>query len=107
MIVSALPPPRGKCQSDPALVAEAIGKHAPRAERVVFETDPLSASIYHALMARRVPTICIDTRHAKAALDIVPNKTDPNDADGLAHLAEVGFYRKARVKADDSMLTRT
>ncbi|MBB3660675.1 hypothetical protein FHX15_005946 [Rhizobium sp. BK650] len=26
------------------------------------------------------------------------NKTDANDADGLAHLAEVGFFREARVK---------
>ncbi len=30
-----------------------------------------------------------------------------NDADGLAHLAEVGFFREVRVKGFDSMLTRT
>ncbi len=35
------------------------------------------------------------------------NKTDVNDADGLKHLAEVGFYREIRVKGFDSMLTRT
>lgn len=35
------------------------------------------------------------------------NKTDANDADGLAHLAEVGFFREVRVKVFDSMLTRT
>lgn len=35
------------------------------------------------------------------------NKTDANDADGLAHLAEVGFYREVRVKGFDSMLMRT
>ena len=35
------------------------------------------------------------------------NKTDANDADGLAHLAEVGFYREVRVKGFDSMLIRT
>lgn len=35
------------------------------------------------------------------------NKTDANDADGLAHLAEVGFYREVRVKGFDSMLNRT
>jgi transposase len=27
---------------------------------------------------------------------MAPNKTDANDADGLAHLAEVGFYREVR-----------
>lgn len=35
------------------------------------------------------------------------NKTDANDADGLAHLTQVGFYREVRVKGFDSMLTRT
>ena len=38
---------------------------------------------------------------------MAPNKTDANDADGLAHLAEVGFYREVRVKGYDSMLVRT
>ena len=33
---------RGKCPSDPSLVAEVLCKHAPTAERVVFETGPLS-----------------------------------------------------------------
>jgi len=35
------------------------------------------------------------------------NKTDANDADGLAELAEVGFFRAVRVKGFDSMLART
>ena len=35
------------------------------------------------------------------------NKTDANDADGLAQLAEVGFYQEGRVKHFDSMLSRT
>ncbi len=46
-------------------------------------------------------------RHAKAALDMAANKTDANDADGLAQLAEVGFFREVRVKGFDSMLTRS
>lgn len=33
---------RGKCPSDPKLIAEVIRKRAPNAERVVFETGPLS-----------------------------------------------------------------
>jgi transposase len=98
---------RGKCPSDPSLIAEVIRKQAPAAERVVFETGPLSVWFYHALRAEGHPAICIDARHAKAALDMAPNKTDANDADGLAHLAEVGFYREVRVKGYDSMLIRT
>jgi len=98
---------RGKCPSDPKLIAEVIRKHAPNVKRAVFETGPLSIWFYHALSQEGLPAICIDARHAKAALDMARNKTDANDADGLAHLAEVGFYREVRVKSFDSMLTRT
>lgn len=98
---------RGKCLSDPAAVATLLRKHASSPARVVFETGPLSVWFYHALCEEGLPAICIDARHAKAALDMAANKTDANDADGLAHLAEVGFYREVRVKGFDSMLTRT
>ena len=97
---------RGKCASDPKIIAALIRKRAPAVERIVFETGPLSVWFYHSLSAEDLPAICIDARHAKAALDMAPNKTDANDADGLAHLAEVGFYREVRVKGYDSMLTR-
>jgi transposase len=98
---------RGKCPSDPNLVAEVLRKRAPEADRVVFETGPLSVWFYHTLRAEGLPAICIDARQAKAALNMAPNKTDANDADGLSHLAGVGFYREIRVKGYESMLTRT
>lgn len=98
---------RGKCASDPQLLAAVIRERAPKAKRVVFETGPLSVWFYHELTAQGVPAICIDARHAKAALNMATNKTDANDADGLAHLAEVGFYKAVRVKDSNSMLTRT
>ena len=94
---------RGKCASDPRILAELIRKRAPSVKRVVFETGPLSIWFYHSLRTEGVPAICIDARHAKAALDMAANKTDANDADGLAQLAEVGFFREVRVKGFDSM----
>jgi transposase len=97
---------RGKCASDPTIIADLIRKRAPTVKRIVFETGPLSVWFYHALCAEGLPAVCIDARHAKAALDMAANKTDANDADGLAHLAEVGFFREVRVKGFDSMLTR-
>ncbi|ESZ12227.1 transposase IS110 [Mesorhizobium sp. L48C026A00] len=97
----------GQVRVRPATLAALIRKRAPDVRRVVFETGPLSVWFYHALTAEGLPVICIDARHAKAALDMAANKTDANDADGLAHLAEVGFYREVRVKGFDSMLIRT
>ena len=54
-----------------------------------------------------LPAVCIDARHAKAALDTAPNKTDANDADGLSLLAEAGFFREVRVKSWAAMQVRT
>jgi len=42
---------RGKCPSDPQLLAALIRKRAPAAKRVVFETGPLSVWFFHALTA--------------------------------------------------------
>src|SRR5690606_1186416 len=71
---------RGKCPSDPQLLAAVIRKRAPQARRVVFETGPLSVWFYHALTAEGLPAICIGARHAKAALEMTANKTDASDA---------------------------
>jgi transposase len=98
---------RGKCASDPQVLAAMIRKHAPLARRVVFETGPLSTWFYHALTSEGVPAICIEARHAQKILNETLNKTDANDADGLAQLAETGFYKIVRVKSFDTMLTRT
>lgn len=98
---------RGKCPSDPKVISQIIRKHAPHAKLVVFETDPLSTWFYHALNAERIPAICIEARHAQKVLNETLNKTDANDADGLAQLAEAGFYKVVRVKTFDNMVTRT
>lgn len=97
---------RGKCASDPKIIAQLVRKRAPGVERIVFETGPLSVWFWHALTAEGLPAICIDARHAAKALDMAPNKTDANDADGLAQLAEIGYFKQVRVKTFDSMLTR-
>ncbi len=97
---------RGKCLSHPKAVAEAIRKHAPDVVLVVFETGPLATWFHRKLTADGLPAVCIDARHAKAALDTAPNKTDANDADGLALLAEAGFFREVRVKSWAAMRVR-
>ena len=60
---------RGKCPSDPNLLAQMIRKKAPRAQRVVFETGPLSTWFYHALTSEGLPAICIEARHAQKVLN--------------------------------------
>lgn len=56
---------RGKCASDPKLIAHLVQRRAPSAKHAVFATAPLSVWFYHALGAEGLPAICIDARHAK------------------------------------------
>src|SRR5664279_4012598 len=50
--------------------------------------------------------VCIDARHAHAALSVRMNKSDQNDARGLAELVRVGWYREVKVKSEDSQKIR-
>jgi transposase len=68
---------RGRCAADPGAIAEVLRRQAPNAQRVVFETGPLSVWFFHALRAEGLPVLCIDARHAKAALDMAPNRPMP------------------------------
>jgi transposase len=45
-----------------------------------------------------LPIICIDARHAKAALRMQINKTDRKDAFGIARIMQCGWYKEVRVK---------
>lgn len=51
--------------------------------------------------------MCIDARHAKAALAMQANKTDENDAEGLAQVMRTGWYRAVHVKSFDAQLLRS
>ena len=71
---------------------------ARHAERIALETGSLSSWLWHELKAAGFPVVCLDARHAKAALSMRINKTDRNDARGLAELIRIGWYRDAKVK---------
>jgi transposase len=51
--------------------------------------------------------VCIDARHAQAALSMQVNKTDANDAHGLAQLVRVDWLKEVAVKSLGSHRLRT
>lgn len=88
----------GKVRSDPTSIERIVRKWAPCAERVGLETGTTSTWLWHELRTAGLPVICIDARHAEAALSMRLNKTDRNDAAGLAQLMRMGWYREVKVK---------
>jgi transposase len=98
---------RGKCASTPEAIAALVKARAPRVERIGLESGPLSTWHWHELKKLGLPVICLDARHAKAALSLQVNKTDPNDALGLAQIVRTGWYREVTVKSLDSQIIRS
>jgi transposase len=66
----------------------------------------LATFLYHGLHERHVPVTCICARHAKLALKTRNNKTDRADAEGLAQLARVGWFKPVHMKASGTHIDR-
>ena len=98
---------RGTCVSHPTAIEATIRKHAPDAVRIGLETGQLTTWLWQALTDAGLPMVCLDARQARAALNMKINKTDDNDAEGLAHLVRSGWYREVRVKSREAMLARS
>ena len=69
--------------------------------KVGMETGPLAVWLYHGLRALGLDIDCIHARHVHAALSMQLNKTDQNDAYGIARLVQSGWYRPTHVKSLD------
>lgn len=93
---------RGRAASEPEAIAATLARCAAGAVRIGLEAGQLSGWLTQGLAARGLPVICIDARHAKAALSLRVNKTDANDAEGLAQIMRVGWFRHVAVKTGDA-----
>jgi transposase len=98
---------RVTCVTHPTAIEATIRRHAPEVVRIGLETGPLTTWLWQALTDAGLPMVCLDARQAKAALNMRINKTDDNDAEGLAQLVRSGWYREVRVKSREAMLVRS
>lgn len=95
-----------KVESEPSAIAALLGNFDGHYRRVGLEAGPLSQWLYSGLAASGYPVICVETRHMKAALSAQINKTDRNDARGIAQMLRVGLYRPVHVKTERSQEIR-
>jgi transposase len=77
---------------------QVLGNPLYRFKRIGLEAGPLSQWLFSALAEVGMPVICVETRHMRAVLQAQINKTDRNDARGMAQMMRVGLYRPVHVK---------
>ena len=87
-----------KVASEPEAILSVLVDEALTIGRIGLEAGPLSQWLYSGLAETGLPVICVETRHMKAALSAQLNKSDRNDARGIAHMMRVGLYRPVHVK---------
>jgi transposase len=76
-------------------------------ERIGLEAGPLSQWLFEGLAKAGFAVLCIETRHTKAFLKAQqPNKSDRNDARGIAHMMRVGLFKDVHVKTLTSQKRR-
>jgi transposase len=87
-----------KVASEPEALSAVLNNPVYHFKRIGLEAGPLSQWLYNALAERELPVVCVETRHMQAVLKAQINKTDRNDARGMAQMMRVGLYRPVHVK---------
>src|SRR5438552_17097486 len=87
-----------KVASEPESLLEVLGDRIYRFKRIGLEAGPLSQWLLSALAEAGLPVICVETQHMRAVLQVQSNRTDRNDARGMAQMMRAGTYRPVHVK---------
>lgn len=85
--------------TDPEMIASQIKQLELNVELVGLESGSLSHWLTEELACEGLPVKCIDARHCAAFLSMKINKTDRNDAQGIAEVMRCGLYREVQVKS--------
>src|SRR5437868_6350160 len=87
-----------KVASEPEALLAVLKNPVHQFKLIGLEAGPLSQWLFSGLAEAGLPAVCVETRHMRAALKAQINKTDRNDARGIAQMMRVGLYRPVHVK---------
>jgi transposase len=88
-------------------IVETLQPYAQQLHRVGVEASSLGGWLQVELSNRGFETIVIETHHTHIALKTMRNKTDRNDARGIANLMRLGWFKSVHVKSPEAQRLRT
>ncbi|MCF7852273.1 MAG: IS110 family transposase [Simkaniaceae bacterium] len=98
---------RGKTKTDPEKIAYHLKKIGLKIEKIGLESGSLSHWLVNELRKLELPAICIDARKMAVFLSVRVNKTDDNDAQGIAEAMRCGLYKEVCQKSQQAVETST
>lgn len=88
-----------KVDTEPGAIRTALKSLEENLRRVGLEASSLSPWLATELRKLGLPIIVVEAKHMKAALGAMRNKTDKNDARGIAQMMRTGWFREIHVKS--------
>jgi len=88
-----------RCSSEVTEIIAWLDQLALKLDRVGLEAGTLAQYLTYGLQAAGFAVVCMEARQVKAGLSAMRNKTDRNDARGIAQLLRTGWYRPVHVKS--------
>ncbi len=88
-----------KVASEPEALLPVLTNPSYHFKRIGLEAGPLSQWLFSALAEAGLPAICVETRHMRAVLKAQINKTDRNDARGMAQMMLLTHRKLLQSKA--------
>lgn len=98
---------RGRAKTDPEKITQHLLNVKLKIEKIGIESGSLSHWLVNQLQGKGLPAKCIDARKMAAILSIRVNKTDDNDAQGIAEAMRCGLYKEVAQKSQIAVETGT
>ncbi|MGY4430911.1 transposase [Bradyrhizobium sp. F1.13.1] len=95
-----------KHETDPDAIELSLAEWGIHLKRAGVEAFSSSGWPFTALTDKGLPMICIKSRHTKAALNAILNKTHRNDAKGIAQMMRTGWLRAVLGKSESAQTLR-
>lgn len=87
-------------------IAQCLKGFAHPIARIGFEAGTMSQHLFYGLTNNGFGVVCMEARQVSAALSAMRNKTDKNDARGIAHILRTGWFSPVHMKSREAHGTR-